>query len=84
MAENGWQTSTAARLARQPSALSSIIHTVNADRAADHVVSYELFNLRDELLKSKNPFDRFGLMLASYRPKPTFCTYRNLVAKLGG
>jgi len=84
VSENGWQTDTAARLARQPGAISSMIHTVNADRAADHVLSYGLFDLRDELLKSKNPFDHLGLMLANYQPKPAFWTYRKLVAQLGG
>ena len=57
---------------------------MNAERATDHVVSYELLDLRDELLHSSNPFGHFGLMRANYRPKPAFWAYRQLAARLSG
>jgi hypothetical protein len=84
VSENGWSTSDAGRTpADQAQALTTEILAVNADRAADNVVSYEMFDLRDDVTGSANPFDSFGLMTDDYTPKPMFWLYRGLIATLG-
>jgi hypothetical protein len=83
VAENGWPTIGDHTEAGQVEALRSVIETVNANRARYHVVSYELFDLRDALTTSTNLFDHFGILHDDYTPKPAFWTYRNLIRKLG-
>jgi hypothetical protein len=84
VSENGWSTHTADRTpAAQAQALTSEILAVNADRAAEHVVSYEMFDLRDDVTGSPSAFDNFGLMTDDYTPKPMFWVYSGLIATLG-
>ena len=84
VSENGWSTHTADRTpADQAKALTSEILAVNADRAAENVVSYEMFDLRDDVTGSPSAFDNFGLMTDDYTPKPMFWLYSGLIATLG-
>jgi hypothetical protein len=64
-------------------ALRSVIETLNENRGRYHVVSYELFDLRDALTSSTNLFDHFGILHDDYTPKPAFWTYRHLIRELG-
>lgn len=84
VSENGWSTDDRDRTpADQARALTSEILAVNADRQADNVVSYEMFDLRDDVTGSTNPFDSFGLMTDDYTPKPMFWLYSGLIATIG-
>jgi hypothetical protein len=83
VAENGWPTIGDRTEAGQVDALRSVIQTVNANRRNYHVISYELFDLRDALGASTNLFDHFGVMHDDYTPKPAFWAYRHLIRTLG-
>jgi hypothetical protein len=84
VSENGWATSATRTPAQQQQALTTEIDAINADRAEYHVLSYELFALRDDVTGSANIFDQFGIMTDDYVPKPMFSTYRDLIGALGG
>ncbi|HEY0499779.1 MAG TPA: hypothetical protein VGD48_28795 [Kutzneria sp.] len=84
VSENGYSTNTAARSAAdQAKVLTSEILAVNADRAAENVVSYEMFDLRDDVTGSPSGFDNFGLMTDDYTPKPMFWVYAGLIGTIG-
>ncbi|WP_328603503.1 hypothetical protein OG943_25830 [Amycolatopsis sp. NBC_00345] len=84
VSESGWSTDTAERgPARQAQALTTEILAVDRDRTVDNVVSYEMFDLRDDVTGSASAFDNFGLMTDDYRPKPMFWIYSGLIATLG-
>jgi hypothetical protein len=82
VSENGWATSATRTAAQQRQALTAEIDAVSADRARYNVLSYELFDLRDDVTGSANIFDQFGIMTDDYTPKPMFWTYRQLILKL--
>ncbi|GAA3587845.1 hypothetical protein GCM10022222_85560 [Amycolatopsis ultiminotia] len=85
VAENGWSTYAADRSpARQAQALTTEIQAIHADRGVDNVTSYALFDLRDDVTGSPNPFDDFGILTDDYQPKPMFWIYRGLIAGLSG
>ena len=83
VSENGWATSATRTPAQQQQALTTEIKAVDADRAQYNVLSYELFDLRDDVTGSTNIFDQFGIMTDDYTPKPMFWSYRHLVDTLG-
>jgi hypothetical protein len=81
--ENGWPTIGDRTEARQAAALRGVIEAVDASRGTLNVASYGLFDLRDALTSSANPFDHFGILRDDYMPKPAFRTYRDLIRRLG-
>ncbi|HTI28327.1 MAG TPA: hypothetical protein VL652_45510 [Kutzneria sp.] len=84
VSENGYSTNTPARSAAdQAKILTGEILAVNADRAAENVVSYEMFDLRDDVTGSPSAFDNLGLMTDDYTAKPMFWVYSGLIATLG-
>jgi hypothetical protein len=63
--------------------LTTEINAINADRAADNILSHELFDLRDDVTGSPNIFDQFGITTDDYTAKPMCWTYCRLIATLG-
>jgi hypothetical protein len=61
---------------------SQIIHTVNDDRARDHVTALRWFDLRDADSADPDVESQYGLLLDNYSPKPAFATYRELIRQL--
>jgi hypothetical protein len=61
---------------------SQMIHTVNDDRARDHVTALRWFDLRDADSADPDVESQYGLLFDNYSPKPAFATYRTLIRQL--
>ncbi|RKT55460.1 hypothetical protein [Saccharothrix australiensis] len=63
----------------QRDSLTDMIDAVLDRREALNVTHYELFSLRDADSGSPEPTGTLGLVTDTYRPKPAFAAYRDLV-----
>jgi hypothetical protein len=85
--ENGVPTGSMSE-PQQAAALSELVRAANDYSRTFGITDYRWFNLRDS---SENPaaalvpttFSSFGLLHADYSAKPSFGTYRRLIAALG-
>ena len=88
--ENGVPTGANESDAAQASALSQLVSAVRAYSGTFHVTDYRWFNLRDanssasgSLPGESATFSTDGLMSDTYVAKPSFSTYRKLIARYG-
>lgn len=84
ISENGWPTGPGRSAATQAAVLDAMVRGVNAWRGTYHVTDYNWFDLRDSRTSDPSIESQYGLMTDTYRPKPAYGTYRNLIAELGG
>jgi hypothetical protein len=88
--ENGVPTGATESYAAQASALRQLVLAVRAYSGTFHVTDYRWFNLRDtnssatgSLPGASDTFGTDGLMTDSYVAKPSFWTFRSLIAEYG-
>ncbi|HWD65787.1 MAG TPA: hypothetical protein VG405_11490 [Solirubrobacteraceae bacterium] len=88
--ENGVPTGAGESDDAQASALRQLVSAVRAYSGTFHVTDYRWFNLRDSnssatgsLPGASDSFATDGLMTDAYEAKPSFWTYRSLIARYG-
>jgi hypothetical protein len=82
VSECGYPTGPGRSTATQSEVASQMIHTVNDDRARDHVTALRWFDLRDADSADPDVESQYGLLFDNYSPKPAFATYRTLIRQL--
>jgi hypothetical protein len=81
--ENGWPTGPYRYYTRQADLIEQMVRTVYDMRSKLNITHYELFSLRDADTANPDPNHQFGILRDDYSPKPSFETYKRLIAELG-
>ena len=81
--ENGYATNLGHTEAEQAQDLTSTVDDVYRYSGTFGVTDYRYFNLRDNVQDGTDLFDDVGLLRSDYTQKPSFSTYRDLIAAYG-
>jgi hypothetical protein len=81
IAENGTPSGAPRTERAQCDSLTDMLDTILGLRESLNITQYELFSLRDADSGSAEPMGTFGLVTETYRPKPSFDVYREMVRR---
>ncbi|MFC0506705.1 hypothetical protein [Micromonospora costi] len=77
--ENGTPSGAPRTEQAQCDSLSDMLGAILAHQRSLNITQYELFSLRDAASDSTEPTGTLGLVTDTYRPKPAFAVYRDVV-----
>jgi hypothetical protein len=83
LTENGYPTNQGHTEAQQDAALRDMVAVAHAEAGAYNLTDYRWFNLRDNNSSGSGMFDADGLLRDDYSPKPSFGTFKALIAADG-
>ncbi|MCI4061186.1 hypothetical protein MRQ36_00800 [Micromonospora sp. R77] len=81
--ENGTPSGSPRTEQDQCDSLSDMLGVILAEQETLNITHYELFSLRDGDSGSTEPTGTLGLLTDTYRPKPAFAIYRDIVRGSG-
>ncbi len=81
--ENGTPSGSPRTEQAQRDSLADMLGAILACRESLNIAQYELFSLRDADSGSTQPTGSLGIVTDTYRPKPSFTVYRDVVHSVG-
>ncbi|MFC7546940.1 hypothetical protein [Plantactinospora sp. GCM10030261] len=81
--ENGTPSGAPRTEQAQCDSLTDMLDAILAQQQPLNITQYELFSLRDADSAATEPTGTLGIVTDTYRPKPAFATYRDIVQRGG-
>ncbi|MEK8107200.1 PadR family transcriptional regulator [Micromonospora sp. M12] len=79
LVENGSPSGSPRTEQAQCDSLSDMLGVILSEQSGLHITHYELFSLRDADSSSTEPTGTLGIVTDTYRPKPAYAVYRDIL-----